>query len=165
MMIRFAICLIVLLAALPQANGADHPRERLDMIIGDWTIEGREGSFSEVCQWFHNRSHVVCNSESKSNSGVSRGVSVFSYSETKERFVYYHYGSSGVAEGMDVFTDGRSLLATAERQAGSDLVREQVWMTPRPDGTFDFRIDVSKNGAPWETTTRFHYVRRTRPQE
>lgn len=158
-MIRLAASMTILLVSCVSVAGAESPRDRLGWLIGTWTIEGRESSFTEVCDWFHHRSHVVCNSESRGTSGVRKGVSVISYSDLKKRFLYYHYGSSGVAVEMDVFIEGHSLMATAERLEGDDLVREQVWMTPTPDGSADFREDVSKNGGPWETRTRFRYLR------
>jgi hypothetical protein len=164
-MFRLALSLLLLSTLRPDAaNAAENPRELLSMIAGDWTVEGREDSFRETCEWFHNRSHLVCTSESRRPAGTSRGVSVFSYSEAKGRFLYYHYGSSGVAVAMDAFLRDGSLFATAERQAGTDLLREQVRMTPRADGTFDFVEEVSTNGGPWKTTTQVHYIRRAPAQ-
>ena len=112
--------------------------------------------------WFEGGSHVVCNSESQGKSGLRKGVSVISYSDPDRRFVYYHYSSSGVAVAMDVFVGDRMLIATAERRSGGDVVREQVWMTPNPDGSYYFREDTSTNGGPWITSTRFRYVRRSK---
>jgi hypothetical protein len=140
------------------AAAAESPRELLSMMVGTWTQEGREDTFTETCAWFHNRSHVVCNSESRRASGTSRGVSVFSYSDEKQRFVYYHYGSSGVAVEMDVFLRDGGLYATAERQSGADVTREQVSMTPRTDGSFDFVEESSTNAGPWKTTARVRYI-------
>ena len=159
-MVRLVIFTFVSFIACAPALGADDPRERLGWIVGSWTIEGREDSFREVCGWFHGRSHVVCNSESRNAAGTLRkGVTVISWSEEKKRFVYYYYGSTGVTVAMDIFVEGRSLIATAERDEGDDLVREQVWITPAEDGAMHFREDVSKNGGPWETRTQFRYVR------
>ena len=139
---------------------ADAPRDRLGMLIGDWTIEGREDSFREVCEWFHERAHVVCNSETRGPKSVRRGVSVFSYSEATKSFSYYHYGSSGVAVAQRIFFQGETMISTVELERGSDVVREQVWVTPLPGGSLDFREEASKNGGPWEQTVRFRYVRR-----
>lgn len=137
-------------------------REKLAFIVGAWTIEGMEDTFNETCEWFHNRSHVVCNSEERSTDGVSRGVSVFSWSPRLGRYLYYHYGSSGAAHALDVFIVDRTLRATRERRVSNDLIREQVLMAPRPDGGFDFLEEVSTNGSPWTESVRLRYVR-TRP--
>ena len=110
-MIRATLLVTIALAAsAASVSAAEPPRDRLAFIVGDWTIEGRETSFREVCEWFPGRSHVICNSESRRNSGTTRGVSVFSYSDDKKRHVYYHYGSSGAVAAMDVFPDGKSLV-------------------------------------------------------
>lgn len=148
----------VLLAAA--SAFAEHPRERLSMLVGDWTIEGRQDSFREVCAWYHERSHVVCNSESSGPKGIRKGVSVFSYSEATGRYTYYHYGSSGVAVAQRIFVQGNTLVSTVELENGAEIVREQVWLTPLPDGSMEFREEASKNGGPWEPTVRFRYIRR-----
>lgn len=157
--------LLFTIALVASAAAAEPPRDLLAFIVGDWTIEGREASFREVCEWFPGRSHVVCNSESRRDKGTSHGVSVFSYSEVEKRHLYYHYGSSGVVATMDVFPDGKSLVATGERIVGTDVIREQVWMTPRGDDRFEFREQTSTNGGAWETTAHFTYVRRAAVKE
>jgi hypothetical protein len=162
-MLRTTTLMVFLLAlspgsshAQPAPESAPKPVEQLAFLIGDWTIEGREATFSETCAWFRNRSHVVC----QSTTSKSSGVSVFSYAVEKQRLVYYHYGSSGAAVAMDVFTDSRSLVGTREVTADGALIREQVWMTPRDADHFVFREQTSKNGGPWQTTTEFVYARR-----
>ena len=159
-MLRAASLLyLTVLVAVP-LGAEESPRERLEMLEGDWTIEGKEATFRETCAWFDQRSHIVCNSESRRTSGVKRGVSVLSYSDEKKRFLYYSYGDSGGAAALDVFIEGGTLIATGEREAGPDLIRTQVQMTRRADGSFDFREQESKNGGPWTTTADVNYVRR-----
>lgn len=162
-MLRLAIWTLVLLAlfpprfyAQPASASAPKPVEALAFLIGDWTIEGREATFSETCTWFANRAHVVCQSKTPKSSGMS----VFSYASDKQRLVYYHYGSSGAAVAMDIFTEGRALIGTREVLLSGDLVREQVWMTPKDEDHFVFREQTSRNGGPWQTTTEFVYARR-----
>ena len=141
----------------PQESAA---REQLAFIVGTWTVEGMEETMTERCEWFQNRSHVVCNTEIAAPSGVRKSVSVLSYSARRGRHAYYHYSSSGVVNEMDAFVADGTLLATAERQVGPDLVREQVRMTPRDDGSYDFKEETSTNGGPWTTTTSIRYLRK-----
>ena len=162
MMIRIVVSVLVLALGSVAARGED-VRERLQMLEGDWTLEGREATFRETCAWFPRRSHMVCNSESHGKSGVRNGVSVMSYADEKQRFVYYHYGSSGVVQALDLFLEEGVLRATGERLVGTDLIRTQVSMVRRADGSFDFHEQESKNAGPWESTARLHYVRRSAP--
>ena len=148
---------VLLLAA---SAFAEDPRERLSMLVGDWTIEGRQDSFREVCEWYYKQSHVVCSSESSGPKGIRKGVSVFSYSEATGRYAYYHYGSSGVAVAQRIFFQGNTMISTVELEKGPETVREQVWLTPLADGSMEFREEASKNGGPWEPTVRFRYIRR-----
>ncbi len=159
-MLRYLTFVVAVLLSPPlYAQGAESPRERLSFLVGEWTIEGREDSFREVCAWFDGRSHVVCNSESRTKKGtVRRGVSVFSYSENDAGFKYYHYNNAGVIVAQNAFVIGGGLMTTSESRVGSDLIREQCWMTPRENGLFDFREETSKNGGAWEVTTKVRYV-------
>lgn len=150
--------LAVLLVAPAYAAPPENPRERLSFLIGDWTIEGREKSLRDTCEWFHNRSHVLCTAETRTTSGLKKSVSVFSYSEDLGHYLYYHYGSSGVVAAQAAFFVGQTLTTTSERRDGKDVVREQVWVVPRADGSFDLHEDVSRNGGPWTTTVRVHYI-------
>lgn len=152
----FAFSVLVAVSAF-----AEHPRERLSMLVGDWTLEGREDSFREVCDWYHQQSHVVCTSESSGPKGIRKGVSVFSYSDASGRYSYYHYGSSGVAVAQRIFFQGNTLISTVELEKEGGVVREQVWVTPLADGSMDFREEVSTNGGPWEPSVRMRYIRRT----
>lgn len=153
---RSVACLILFLLIARAAAADGSVRERLAMLEGEWTVDGRQASFRETCEWFAERSHLVCSSESRGSSGVRKGVSVMSYLDERKRFVYYHYGSSGGIQALDLFVRDGTLRATGEREVGTDLIRTQVSMTRRDDGSFDFHEQESKNGAAWETTARVH---------
>lgn len=154
---RFAAAMLFCFIVAVPATAA--PRDALGILEGAWTIAGMEDSYLEVCRWFDDRSHMVCSSESREASGTKRGVSVFSYSEEQERFLYYRYGSSGRVTAQDVFIDGATLHATAERTVKNGLIRMQVTMARRDDGSFDFVRQESHNGGPWKTVTTLRYVR------
>lgn len=158
-MFRYLLFFMTALLVPPAYSAAvDNPRERLSFLIGEWTIEGRENSLRDTCEWFHNRSHVLCTADTRTASGLKKSVSVFSYSEDLGHYLYYHYGSSGVVAGQAAFFVDQTLTTTSERKEGRDIVREQVWVIPRADGSFDLHEDVSRNGGPWTTTVRVHYV-------
>lgn len=66
---------------------------------------------------------------------------------------------------MDVFTDGKSLIATRETVRDGDVAREQVSMIPLDHNRFTFREQTSTNGGPWVTATTFTYVRKASRNE
>lgn len=156
-MLRFAM--VALVCLFGTVSGVASPRESLAILEGSWTLEGMEDTYLETCEWFDGRSHMICSGESRGPAGADRGVSIFSYSEEKQRFLYYHYGSGGRANPQDVFIDGSTLYATSESQSRGDLIRTQVTMTRRADGSFDFVRQQSRNGKEWKTVTTLHYVR------
>lgn len=158
-MIKMRVILAALFLLSPSVvEASDGPLSNLSFLIGEWTVEGKKG-LTERCEWFTNQSHIVCTV--RVNDTVT-GVSVFSHEASTGRYAYYHYGKSGVVAAMDIFPGERSLVATAERKVGSDLVREEVRITPRGHG-FDFLEVTSKNGGPWVTASAFRYISTSTP--
>src|SRR5687768_3879360 len=90
---RTSILVVILLASGLLANGQTLPAEsraRLEMFVGSWTVLGQEDSFSETCEWYHNKSFVVCNSEERQPHGMFKGVSILGYSELAGTYTYYN---------------------------------------------------------------------------
>ncbi len=145
--------------ALPQGVAASDARARLNAIVGGWTISGQEDSYSEICDWYHNRSFVVCNSEERQAQGVSKSVSVLGFSEISGTYTYYSFSSSGSSRSLNGFLRGDEWIFTGERQIRGDVVRYQVSMKPTTSG-FAFREERSPNGGPWTVVAEFNYVRK-----
>src|SRR5436190_12611161 len=134
-------------------------RARLDVIVGAWTISGQEASYSEICEWYHSKSFIVCNSEEKKSQGISKSVSIIGFSDISGMYTYYNYGSSGSSRTLNGFLQGEELLFTGERSVRGNMVRYQVSMKPTISG-FAFREERSTNGAPWVVAAQFDYIRR-----
>jgi len=154
---------IILLTALASSADGEEPekaRARLGSLVGSWTLEGQEDSFSEICEWYDGQSHVVCTSEEKDGGQLARGVSVLSFSDHTGTYAYYHYGSSGSVRALTGFNVDGTWLFTGERRVRSgDIIRSQVRMQP-VEGGFTFKEERSANGGPWKTTAEFKYVRK-----
>src|SRR5258706_5451676 len=146
---------LVALAQVPSSEA----RARLDALVGSWTVSGQEDSYSEICEWYHNRSFIVCNSEEKRPQGVSKSVSVLGVSDLLGMYTYYNFSSSGGSRYLNGFLRGEEWLFTGERSVRGDMVRYQVSLKPRTSG-FAFREETSTNGAPWIVAAQFDYVRR-----
>jgi hypothetical protein len=145
-------------SAAAQTSPAE-ARARLDVLLGSWTLAGQEDAYSETCEWYPNKSFVVCNSEEKSPQGVSKGVSVIGYSELSGMYTYYNYGSSGGSRMLNGFLRGDEFVFTGERPVRGNMVRYQVSIRPMSSG-FAFREERSTNGAPWVTAMQADYIRR-----
>jgi hypothetical protein len=151
----FITHVLVAVAQVPPSES----RERLEMFVGSWTIPGQENSYSEICEWYHNRSFIVCNTEEKRPQGVSKSVSVLGFSELSGMYTYYSFGSSGGSRLLNGFLRGDEWLFTGERPVRGDMVRSQVSIKPTTSG-FAFREERSTNGAPWIVAARVDYIRR-----
>lgn len=147
---------VIIAAAQAPAGEA---RARLDVLVGTWTVSGQEESYSEICDWYHNKSFVVCNSEEKGTQGVSKSVSVIGFSEISQMYTYYNYGSSGGSRTLNGFVRGDEILFTGERSVRGNMVRYQISMKPTNSG-FAFREERSTNGAPWVVAAQVDYIRR-----
>lgn len=155
----FATALLSL--ASPCAAGV-HPPEveaRLAMIVGDWTIEGMENSYREICSWYGDRSFVVCDTTDASDNTAS--VSVIGYSQRDGHYTYHNYSKSGSSRSEIAFPIGeRGLVFTAERKGTSGVTRISSELVPLADGRLHFRQHRSVNGGPWIEAVNLYYAPR-----
>lgn len=158
--------LLTCLAAMVLPSGAAaavHPPEieaRLAAVVGDWTVEGQEGSFRERCEWYGDRAFVVCTSEDSNDGSASQ--SIIGYSAADGHFTYHHYASTGSSNSRIGFPYGeRGMVYTAERRTPAGIVRMTTTVNPQPDGRIHFREERSLDGGPWTEAVQFFYVART----
>ena len=145
--------------ALPQGANSSDARARLNAFVGDWTVAGQEDSYSEICEWYQNRSFVVCNTEEKRAQTVAKSVSVLGFSETSGTYTYYSFGSSGGGRNLTGFLRGDEWIFTGERAIRGEMVRYQVSIKPTTIG-LAFREERSTNGGPWMVVAEFNYIRK-----
>lgn len=145
------------------ASSGVHPAEieaRLAPLVGDWTIPGQEASYRETCEWYRNRSFVVCTSTDSTDNSVSQ--SILGYSAIEGRFTYHNYGSTGTSNSRFGYPLGENgIVYTLERRSSAGHIRATTFVMPQADGRVHFREERSINGGPWNEVANFHYVRRT----
>jgi hypothetical protein len=132
---------------------------RLERLVGDWTVKGQEATYREKCEWFGDRAFVTCFYEDRSDN--SRGHSILGYSKADGHFTYHNYRDSGSSNSRIGFPHGeKGIVFVRERRSGGKHYRTSTYLEPRPDGSIYFREDQSTDGAPFEKTFEFDYVRR-----
>lgn len=78
----------------------------LENFVGRWTTAGREKQFTETCEWYPGRFHVVCNFVSKRADGSQgHSMSILSYVPG----VGYAYSGIGSKGRYETFDKGRWL--------------------------------------------------------
>lgn len=154
-------CLPLLLAHT--ANGGVHTPEveaRLAALVGDWTLEGQQTTYRELCEWFADRAFVVCRASDATDGSSS--VSILGYSVAEGRFTYHHYDGRGTSRSEAGFPHGvGGIVYTAERKTASGVVRSTTTLTPVPGGRLHFRLERSVDGGPWTVAADFHYIPRS----
>ena len=164
MLSSFAVSVLAMGLQAPAATV--HPPEveaRLGAIVGDWTIAGQEATYREICEWYRNRSFVVCTSTDSSDGSMSQSILGFSAAEA--RFTYHNFASGGTSNTRVGYPHGENgLVFTLERRTASGVVRATTFLTPQPDGRFHFREERSVNGGPWSEAADLYYVRRNATQ-
>ena len=161
-MVRISISVVMLMTIGLTANGQTSPAEfrgRLEAFVGSWTVLGQEDTFSEKCEWYHNKSFIVCNSEEKQSQGVFKGVSVLGYSESTGTYTYYNYNSTGGSRALIGFANSDEWRFTGERLVRGDMVRYEVLIKPSRAG-LAFSERRSVNGGAWVLAAEVSYVRR-----
>jgi len=129
----------------------------LEGLVGSWTIEGREGTYLETCDWYHGKRHIVCNTESRRRDGTtSHGMSILSYIPD-QGYVYTGIGSLGRYETYRGGTYNEGVIQYLDQSAeGWTRIR----VGPFNDRTrVPFRVHTSKDGASWAPADSFSYIR------
>ncbi len=140
-------------AAPPQHPGYD----KLQMFVGDWTIEGREKTYLEKCDWFEGRFQVVCHTESKRSDGsVGRSISILGYLPEEDAYTYSGIGSGGRNETMRGAFTGSTLEFLGQSRDGGKLVKSRVTITPA-GRDFTLRSTTSTDSGPWIVDGTFQY--------
>lgn len=141
-----------------EQRAPDDPYSNLAFFEGQWTVEGQESTYKEVCEWFPNRRFLICKAEDKEGATPAWTMSIFGYSTEKSSYTHTLFGGSGMIRTIHGWLDGSTWTFTGETQAGGDTKRTQVTIKPTKNG-FVFRQDASVNGVPWKKAAEFTYVR------
>lgn len=153
------------LAASPAVAGV-HPAEveaRLGMLVGDWTVVGREKTYRDKCDWFGDRSFVICITHNSAKNSLDQAI--VGYSKEEGRYTYYSFGNGGESNARIGFPSGaRGLVLTTERRQPAGLTRITTLLEPQTDGRLHIREDRSVDGGPWSMTAEIFYIARRADQ-
>jgi hypothetical protein len=69
-------------------------QQRLGVFQGQWTVEGSEATYLEICNRIQGN-HIQCISSSKEKTGVDSFVIYLSYSPIEKTYIYYGLYPSG----------------------------------------------------------------------
>jgi hypothetical protein len=140
-----------------------HPAEveqRLSFLVNDWTIEGAEATYRENCEWYADRSFVVCNSEDRDGGTPVRSVSIFGWSAATQNYTYHHYAQNGRSRSEICFANERGgLTCLGQRRDGRKLIESRSHIWPVQGGAA-FRNERAENGAAWKEVVSLKYVPR-----
>ena len=141
-----------LAAALPGTAQAGAPQveQGLSFLVGEWTIAGFEGRYTDSCAWFEDRAFVVCNTMDGRRGGKpQRHVAALGWSAERGNYTYLGYAQDGSSKYMDCFANalkGLTCLDESRGSAGVTQLRTHIWPTATGLG---LRQEKSVNGGPW----------------
>lgn len=145
-------------SAQAEQQAPDDPHSKLAFFEGQWTVEGQESTYKEVCEWFPNRRFLICKAEDREGATPAWTMSIFGHSTEKSAYTHTLFGGSGMIRTIHGWLNGSTWTFTGETQAGGETKRTQITIKPTKKG-FVFRQDASVNGAPWKKAAEFTYVR------
>ena len=152
---------VVALVAAGAAVAADtppaDPKANLQRIVGTWTIDGRESSYRETCDWYHGGHHIVCHTESKGEDGsINHSMSILAHAPG-QGYVYTGIGAEGRYETFRNGTFENGILEYRDRM-GEDAMRIRVGPYGESDAV-PFLVEVSRDGKSWNTVVSHTYRR------
>lgn len=160
---RQLIVALVCVSSAAAAQAGVHPAEveqRLSFIVNDWTIEGAEATYRETCEWYADRSFVVCNTVDRDGGTPAHSVSILGWSAAAHNYTYHHYGQNGRSRSETCFANEQGgLTCLGHRRDGPKLIESRSYIWPVAGGAA-FRNERSEDGGPWKETVRLKYVPR-----
>ena len=160
---RAIVGALFLVTCTGAAQAGVHPPEveqRLAFLVNDWTIEGSEATYRETCEWYAERSFVVCHTLDRESGTPTKSVSILGWSAATQNYTYHHYGQDGRSRSETCFAnEQRGLSCVVDRRDGGKLIQTRSHIWPVAGGAA-FRHERSENGGPWKETVRIKYVPR-----
>lgn len=129
-------------------------QQRLSFIKGQWTIDGSETTYIEVCDWIQGN-HLQCTSTSTENKS-DNSVSYFSYSVLENVYIYYGLYGSGNTRTLRGQWLHDKFIFEGQRQIPGKLTKWRVTMKPN-NGKIDFLEERSVDNGDWKESARFQY--------
>jgi len=150
------------LIAAPGSAGV-HPAEvesRLAFIVGDWTVSGSDAVYSDNCQWFDDRSFVVCDTRDARKGELHHSIAVLGYSAATGNYTYQQYDNSGHGRNEACYADERGgIVCLGERRDGTNLTQTRSYIWPNTGG-LGISQDKSVNAGSWSKVGEVQYVKR-----
>jgi hypothetical protein len=152
----------VALMGAPAYAGVHPPavENRLAFIVGDWTVSGSDALYSDNCQWFDDKSFVVCDTRDARKGELHHSIAVLGYSAATGNYTYQQYDNSGRGRTESCFAnDQGGLTCLGERRDGAELTQTRSYIWPNTGG-LGIRQEKSTNAASWSDVGQVQYVRR-----
>ena len=132
-------------------------QQRLSVFRGQWTVEGSEASYLEICEWIQGY-HIQCLSASKEKNRVDSSVSYLSYSPIEKVYIYYGLYPSGNSRTLRGNWEQDRFIFEGQRVTPEKTVKWKVIISPIDKG-LHFTEESSVNNGPFEKKADFLYKR------
>jgi hypothetical protein len=146
-----------------RASAGAHPPDvenQLAFIVGDWTVAGSDAVYSDNCQWFDDRSFVICDTRDGRKGVLHHSIAVIGYSAANGNYTYQQYDNSGGGRNEPCYAnDQKGLTCLGERRDGPELTQTRSYIWPNAGG-LGIRQDKSVNAGAWTEVGQVQYVRR-----
>lgn len=136
-------------------------QQRLDVFVGQWTLEGSEETYLEICNRIQGH-HIQCNSASKEKTGIDSSVSYLSYSPIEKTYVYYGLYTSGNSRTLRGNWETDRFVFEGQRVLPEKTTKWRVTITP-VERNLHFVEEASVNNGAWEKKADFIYKRVDEP--
>lgn len=146
--------LLISFNCLGQGDNLTVEQQRLSFIRGQWTVDGSELTYIEICDWIQGN-HLECKASSKEDK-ADNSVSYFSYSKSENVYIYYGlYGNGSSRTLRGQWIDDRFIFE-GQRQISDKQIKWRVTMKPN-SGKIDFLEERSVDNGEWKEIARFQY--------
>lgn len=159
----FWSAMLTSVVAATSVSAGVHPPEiesRLAFIVGDWTVAGADAVYSDNCQWFDDKSFVVCDTRDARKGVLHHSIAVLGYSAANQNYTYQQYDNSGAGRNETCFANDKGgLTCLGARRDGAQLTETRSYIWPDTGG-LGISQDKSVNAGSWSKVGEVQYVHR-----
>jgi hypothetical protein len=139
-------------AQTPQPSAADV--QKLQRFVGTWNGKGdmKASDFgpagtmtwTETCEWFEGKHHVICHSTGKGPTGEVKGLSIMGFDPAAKAYTFYGVDNQGWSDFSTGTLSGKTWTFTSRNNSRFSL-------TEVSDTKHTFNWEIAPDGKTWTT--------------
>lgn len=149
------LVLVLWVPALAQWENLSVEQQRLEFIRGQWTVEGLDSMYIEVCEWIQG-GHMQCVSAYQELDAFDKSFAYFTWSPDDQAYFFYGIYGNGISRMLrGQWMEDRFVFEGNQVRSGQQI-NTRITFTPGTEG-ITLVEESSVDSGPWQVRATFTY--------